>query len=382
MAASFPGSNPGDTGYWEVVFDVIPFPVYVADIATLRIICANRAMRQKCGAQPGDICHAVIYGLDQPCSFCKVAALEEAAVQGENSLVFEHFNDQDDSWAQLRETLVTWIDGRRSKYSVAVDISALKEVQNALAEAHAELSIKNRGLNALLEREREVMRGQRNFLAMVSHEFRMPLAIIDGAAQVIDHYVVDRPEAGEEVAKIQRAARRMTDLIEICMADDRLETALTALQPTRLDLAAVVEDVVADKLPLAGAARLILRVAERPVIRGDLSLLRVAVSNLIDNALKYSPTSEPVEIALELLDGDLAITVADRGAGIAEDEQDRIFEKFFRSTRADGVRGAGLGLFIVKRVVDLHQGRVSVASRPDGGSVFAISLPVEVEKTT
>ncbi len=138
--------NPGEPGYWDIIFDVIPFPIYIADVATHDVICLNRAMRQRIGDVGGQKCYQAIYGQESPCFFCKIGALETEGAQRDTCLVFEHFNDVDDRWYQLQEALITWFDGRRAKYSIAVDISALKAVQNALAEAHAELALKNKAL--------------------------------------------------------------------------------------------------------------------------------------------------------------------------------------------------------------------------------------------
>jgi signal transduction histidine kinase len=373
---SFLGSNPHESGYWDAMFDIIPFPVYVVDIATYQVICANRAMRLKTGAEAASPCYSAIYHLDQPCSFCKIAELQEDTGGEVGPLVFEHFNEYDDCWYQLRESLVTWMDGRKAKYSVSVDISVGKETQNALAEAHAELAIKNRDLNVALDAERSVIRSQRNFLAMVSHEFRTPLAIINSAAQLLDLYLGGNNEAEEELSKILRATHRMADLIDVYLADDRLDSALSALKVTDVDLAALLDEVLSDKMLLGGKARLTQEPPGPLMLQADSALLRVVVSNLIDNAIKYSPAAEPIDIALSARDDLAILSVKDRGLGIAEDERERIFEKFFRSSSADGVRGAGLGLFIVKRIVELHQGQVSVASRPGHGSTFTITLPI------
>lgn len=374
MITAFPGSAPDSPGYWDVVFDVIPFPVYVVDVATFRIICTNLAMRRKTVAKDGDVCHAAIYGLDQPCPFCRIAELGTLDRRDSGGLVFEQFNERDDCWYQLRETMMTWIDGRQAKYSVAVDISALKEAQNALAEAHAELSIKSRALNITVESERQTARDQRNFLTMVSHEFRTPLAVIDGARQLLDVYTDGHAEAGEELAKIRRATHRMTELIDICLADERLEPTAPILRETTVDLTDLLRELLADKRSLAGGDRLTLTITGRPILTADQALLQVALSNLIDNALKYSPASEPIDITAAMQGEEITIAVADRGVGIDEAEQDRVFEKFFRTAAAKGVRGAGLGLFVVKRIVELHRGAVSVRRRPEGGSVFQISL--------
>ncbi len=376
MTTAFPGGNPNDPGYWEVIFDVIPFPVYVADSKTYDIICANRAMMQRVAVRPGDKCYAAIYQQTEPCTFCRMAELESGAACTANYLEFELFNDLDDRWYQLRETMVAWFDGRRAKYSIAVDISALKEVQNALAEAHAELALKNRRLNGALVSEQEVTLNQRNFLAMVSHEFRMPLSIIGGAAQVLELYTAGQAEAGEEVAKIDRAVHRMSDLIDVCLADDRLTSAVAALQVRPMDLASLVEDICREKAELGGAERLCLTIGARMQITADPAMLRVAISNLVDNALKYSPAdSGPVQISLDASPSGARVTVADHGPGIPADEADRVFEKFYRSPTATGTRGAGLGLYIVKQIVESHGGKIQVRQGSAGGSEFIIALP-------
>ena len=380
MTAPFPGGNPADPGYWEVIFDVIPFPVYVADCATHEIICANRAMLQRVDAKSGAKCYEAIYQQTAPCTFCRMSELSKSAEGGSNYIEFEHFNDTDDHWYQLRETMVAWFDGRRAKYSIAVDITALKEVQNALAEAHAELALKHRQLNGALIAEQEVSLNQRNFLAMVSHEFRMPLSIIGGAAQVLELYNTDKPEAGEEIAKIDRAVHRMSDLIDVCLADERLASAVTAIQLTDVDLGHILEDICTEKQAMSGAERIHLVSADHVRIKADSGLLRVAISNLMDNALKYSHLgSGSVEISTARTGDWVAITVTDYGPGICEAERDRIFEKFYRSSSATGIRGAGLGLYIVKQIIERHHGRIDVKAGQDSGSVFTIHLPLEPE---
>jgi signal transduction histidine kinase len=378
MTAPFPGGNPSDPGYWEVIFDVIPFPVYVADSETYDIICANRAMMQRVAVRPGDKCHSAIYQQSAPCSFCRMRELEQVAARGANYLEFELFNDIDDRWYQLRETMVAWFDGRRAKYSIAVDISALKEVQNALAEAHAELALKNRRLDGALRAEQEVSGNQRNFLAMVSHEFRMPLSVIGGAAQVLELYNRDRRDAAEELGKINRAVHRMSGLIDVCLADERLTSAVAAFRPDDVDLAELLADLCREKGDQGDAGRLLPTIAATPVVRADAALLRVAVSNLIDNALKYSPAGgEPVRIRLDADATHAGIAVADGGPGIPAEERERVFEKFYRSpSAAPGTRGAGLGLFIVRQIAERHGGAATVRPAEGGGAEFVITLPL------
>ncbi|KIM00361.1 hypothetical protein CCC_01516 [Paramagnetospirillum magnetotacticum MS-1] len=123
--------------------DVIPFPIYVVDARTRELVTLNQAMRRKTGAEPGQTCHVAIYDQPAPCHFCKIAELSTLRSDPPTTIVFEHFNDRDNCWYQLSETLINWFDGRLVKHSIAVDISALKEAENELAEAYAELALKS-----------------------------------------------------------------------------------------------------------------------------------------------------------------------------------------------------------------------------------------------
>ena len=228
-----------------------------------------------------------------------------------------------------------------------------------------------------MEAERQVMREQRNFVGMVSHEFRMPLAIIQGAGQLLDIYTKDHEEAQEEAAKIGRAVRRMTDLMDVFLADERLECGEILLDLTRVELGTTLNEVCQDRRSTTGD-RFRLTMGDRPTtVRGDVTMLRIAFSNLIDNALKFSPLDQPVGVAITQDDDSVTIRVSDQGPGISLEDQAHIFEKFYRSTRTDHVRGVGLGLFIVKRIIEFHGGAIAVDSRPGAGTTVMAVLPLD-----
>ncbi len=136
---------------FKSLFDVIPFDIYVVDIATYEIIYMNKKMIQSRGDYIGQRCHERIYGEAKPCIFCKIPYLVDSkdARPLDKTIVFELFNPVDDRWYQLQEKVITWPDGRTTKYSIAVDITELKETQNRLAEAHAQLALKNKMLEKL-----------------------------------------------------------------------------------------------------------------------------------------------------------------------------------------------------------------------------------------
>ena len=253
-----------------------------------------------------------------------------------------------------------------------LDISARKDLEKAQSEAH------DRIREALIAQQK-ASHEQRNFLSMVSHEFRGPLAVIGAASDLLDIYSPSEGEAREEVAKIIRAVRRMSELIDIFLADERLDSTSMPLRISDLDLGAIVTDLSQDMHPVPGRSPLRITIEPPARIEADGTLLRIGIANLIDNALKFSPPGSPVELSITTDQDGATISVTDHGPGISREEQHLIFEKFYRSTKTDRVRGAGLGLYIVRRIVDLHHGRVTVDSRPGQGTTFTIWLPLKAD---
>ncbi|MBB4266772.1 GGDEF domain-containing protein [Roseospira visakhapatnamensis] len=129
--------------------DAIPFPVYVVHADTLKLLAVNTAMRKRSGSVVGGLCYKEIYGQDVPCMHCPLVEMMAKKDMSRRKMVFELFNEADDRWYQMEETLIPWHDGTVAKYSIAVDVTALKETQNALVEAHAELALTSRQLERL-----------------------------------------------------------------------------------------------------------------------------------------------------------------------------------------------------------------------------------------
>jgi signal transduction histidine kinase len=189
-------------------------------------------------------------------------------------------------------------------------------------------------------------------------------------------YTRDDDEAQDEVAKIGRAVRRMSELIDVCLADDRLESASWSMSVSEVDLHRLLADLCDDKRPFIGERALTVKPGHSLMVEADATMLRIGFSNLIDNALKFSPPTSPIEIHVGGDGEGVMVSVTDHGPGIALDEQPHIFEKFYRSTKSDRVRGAGLGLYIVRRIIELHGGSIAVNSLPGQGATFVVWLPI------
>lgn len=266
-------------------------------------------------------------------------------------------------------------------------ISGIKTAKADLQSANRDLDARVRQKTAQLEESTKkaeeaaeaVLRSmgeQRNFLSMVSHEFRGPLSTIAGATQLIAIYGRDNGELADEVAKIHRALGRMSNLINECLNEERLDSPASPLDTTRFELGALVEETcLADQFS-ATSRPLDMDIEPGVLVAGDRNLLAIAISNIVDNALKFSPAGSPVGVTMGRQAGRAEITIRDQGPGIPAGERDRIFEKYYRSIKTDRVCGVGLGLYLVKRIVDLHGGTIAVESGPTGGTAFTLRLPL------
>ncbi|AWI52820.1 hypothetical protein DEH84_04840 [Aquabacterium olei] len=215
---------------------------------------------------------------------------------------------------------------------------------------------------------------QRDFMALVSHEFRTPLAIINTSAQQLARNLQAPVERTlTRCANIQQAARRMSNLMDDYLSLDRLEGAERALQVQSFDLLEWFEDAAADWSP----ERVALEIDEVPERwTGDPKLLHIVVRNLLTNADRHSPPEQEITLQADVRDnGDLRVRVIDHGEGIADDELPQVFKKYFRGRSAQGKPGAGLGLYMVERIVRLHGGRIRALPTPGGGATFEFRLP-------
>ena len=226
---------------------------------------------------------------------------------------------------------------------------------------------------------------RRDFVANVSHELKTPVGGIALLAEALLQDSGDQETVEYFGNKVYKEANRMADMVSELISLSKLQgaEALPEMEPLAVD------DLVDEALSrnhLAAEARSIElnRGASVGVqVKGDRSLLVTALSNLVSNAINYSPEKMPVSVSQKVVDGGVVlIRVTDRGIGIAPDDQKRVFERFFRvdQARSRQTGGTGLGLAIVKHVVANHGGNIKLWSRPGTGSTFTIELPIYREE--
>ncbi|HEY1541409.1 MAG TPA: ATP-binding protein [Xanthobacteraceae bacterium] len=234
-------------------------------------------------------------------------------------------------------------------------------------------------LEEKLEAERRLTTMQRNFVSMASHEFRTPLTIIDGHAQRMIKATgrLRGEEVAERAGKVRAAVLRMTHLIENLLNAARLlDGAGLYFHSSEIDLAAVLQEVCRTHREIAPRANIAEEFAAPSLpMTGDRNLLLQALSNLLSNAVKYSPGDGRVTVGAVLDGGHVAVTVTDHGIGIPAGDIAHLFERYYRGSNVSGVVGTGVGLYLVKIVVDLHGGSIAVDSREGEGSRFTVRLP-------
>ncbi|MEZ0170920.1 ATP-binding protein [Microvirga sp. TS319] len=266
-----------------------------------------------------------------------------------------------DIWAHLS---VSKADGA-TIFVRLTDISAYKQVAKALQSA--------------LDRERVTTNAYRNFVSMVSHQFRTPLAILDSSAQRILRRGPDltSDELLGRIQKIRNAGNRLTRLVESVLNAAKLDEGRIELNPEPCDLVQLVMDIGERQSELSSHSKILFQVPDQAIrVYCDTMLIEQVVINLLSNAVKYSGEQPVVEIKVWAEGARAFCSVRDWGIGIPADELPKIFDRFYRARTATGIAGTGIGLNFAQRIMHLHGGDIQVESYEAEGSLFTFDLPL------
>jgi signal transduction histidine kinase len=231
-------------------------------------------------------------------------------------------------------------------------------------------------------RAQQAVRVRNDFLAVASHELRTPLATLELQVGRIEWALaqpgapLEKTELAESLRSLHRQVRRLTGLVDTLLTASGLAGQGLVLAPVELDLSAVVRAVVAEATaaPAARDTPVTLSLAQPVLGRWDPVRVEQVVANLVSNALKYG-VGKPVQIALAAPDGEAILEVQDQGPGIDPVHRERIFERFFRVDAGGQTGGLGLGLAVVRELVEVMKGTVTVESQPGHGAKFTVRLP-------
>lgn len=274
---------------------------------------------------------------------------------------------------------------------IAISQAAERDLTIKVRERTAELAESNASLKAEMDRRRrletmlrqsldsvnDALARQQDFVAMVSHEFRAPLAVIASTADNLRYSVSEGPDKFDlRIDRIGRTVKRMSMLIENILAGDRLNAGPGSFAKVEaFDLNEVLHTTKAGLNDDAGR-RVNFIHCGAAVIKGDRILLEVVVQNLIQNALKYSAGTDSVTVQLSIDQGVAFVNVIDQGNGVAPSERELIFMKHYRAA-GQSVKGSGLGLYISREIARQSGGDLILAASDATGSTFCLSLPIE-----
>lgn len=339
---------------WLSIFDAVAEGVLVLDSAG-RVTAANRAVRDLLGIE-GDPLGRLVLEVARSAEI--EAAVRRAQDQGQAKVEFRIGSDQ---------RILTFACATYGPEGEGEGGSSARGTVGVLRDVSVE---------RLGERVR------RDFVANVSHEFRTPLTAIRGFAETLEDSQVPVARRTEFAATIVRHSRRLEELVEDLLTLSEIEAGQRSLELQDVDLSILSSACVTRAQPrFEGAGvHITLQLEEgAPLARADPRALEPALENLLENALKYTPRGGSVEISLRGEGSQVALSVSDTGIGIPARDLPRIFERFYRvdraRSRAPGAGGSGVGLSLVKHLVELQGGQVTAQSEREHGSTFEIRLP-------
>lgn len=253
-----------------------------------------------------------------------------------------------------------------------------------LREALTELEKSKEELNEAFENEKELSELKSRFVTMASHEFRTPLSTILSSAYLLEKYNEQKPDSKVEkhLHRIKGAVSGMKSILEDFLSLGKLEEGLVQTKIEKVSAVAFIEDV----RNLIQDMEALLKTGQKIEVMNtvhtdiwiDRNLLKNILTNLLSNATKFTNEDSTITVSSSLTEVDLVVSVRDRGIGISDEDQQHLFQRFFRARNASNIQGTGLGLHIVGKYLELMNGRIEMKSKIDEGSAFTIYIPQNI----
>lgn len=352
----------------QAILDTLPTGLGI--LRDRLIIRCNPALERTFGYTPGTLVGrhvSCLYTSAEECERYGQIIYDEikrnSRFQGE---ILTQRHDGERFWSWVEGTLIfPERSGRHAVFSIT-DITPQKQQQELLSRQKAELEAALQANNC--------------FVSMISHEYRTPLAIIRGNLDLLTLLEDRDGDVAFAVGKMKSAVARLVEILEVSLGRVRLAADTLKLHPEPLAVAEVCTASLKQATEFWPDRRFITTSPEAPAtVTGDAALVKTAILNLLDNAVKYSPPPTPISLVWQSTETEAIITVSDQGPGVTSEELARLGEKYYRGSASSGAVGAGIGLWLVARIVEEHRGSVRFQPGEPGLSV-SIRLPMRNEE--
>ena len=263
-------------------------------------------------------------------------------------------------------------------------VGNLVSIKRTRDELQGELASRDGDIESLARAARQAIRARDEFLSVAAHELKTPLTSLLASAQLVARFAgrSDPPDAlkvRQVVSVVERQAGRMSRLVGNLLDVTRLRIDRVVLDRAPVDLGAAIRELAATLQQTTDHHQIVVRSNGRIVSSVDIGRFEQVITNLLDNAIRYSPGGGAIEVDLSTPSADLVrVAVTDHGSGIAEEYRPHLFERFHQAHASTHSSGLGLGLYISKQIVELHGGRLEHESPAEGGARFVITLPRDV----
>ncbi|MCS7098536.1 MAG: ATP-binding protein [Candidatus Methanomethyliaceae archaeon] len=350
------------------IFDSIEDPIYVIDLNTHEIIYANKYLCKILNDNPiGKICYKEIKGLDKPCSFCTNEILLK-----QNIYRYENYNEKLKKYYNVIIKPIRWPDGRIVKFEYAIDISDRKYLEEELKNKILDLEKYSKNLEkiieekskALLEKERLATIGE--MALMIGHDLRNPLQAIVYSLYLMRRNFDNKLSIQEHIDRIYSSLEYMNKIV----SDLQDFARPIKMSSKNVNLRKIFENVLSS-IRIPENVNVVLDVDSMSEGEMDERLISRALMNLIINAIQAMPNGGTLKLSAKIEENSIKIIVEDTGIGMSEEVLKNIFKPFYTTKP----KGMGLGLCIVKRLIEEHKGKIEVKSELGKGTKFIIEIP-------
>ena len=249
-----------------------------------------------------------------------------------------------------------------------------------LQETLKELNKSKEELAKALNKEKDLNELKSRFVSTASHEFRTPLSTVLSSVYLLEKYTTteDQPKRQKHIDRIKSSVHMLTDILNDFLSVGKIEEGKIVIRKSDINIKNNIAGIVNELKSIQKTGQEIVhRHAGYEVVNFDPSLLKHILINLISNAIKFSPENSEIEIQSNFKDGGLKISVKDKGIGISKQDQEHLFERFFRGSNASSIQGTGLGLHIVAKYVELMNGTIMCNSDIDTGTEMVVQFKID-----